>query len=280
MVDIVGADEWSLDSLLISTLTSLIEENKTVSSLCRVLYDFRRTACARKLFKHARHDQTGLWNLVCHFIGRLGAWRKAALLVCNHASDFKDVLRNHRIKAVPIRSSEPHSPSQPAPTLEDLLLHTLPSSVRISTERFCALFGPDSYATGTAKLEECRKKLWKLKVHAEASVARFFLEEGLPFANTERYIGCSKPSCMCCALYLDCLPGNLERRPCHGNAWTQWRLPRGALPVDEKHISILEHMTSRMQSDIAIEIFSASKGHVHTHDSSTDVSSIFAQLSV
>lgn len=159
-------------------------------------------------------------------------------------------------------------------------MHTLPSSLRISPAAFCALFGPDSYAISTAKLEDCRKKCWKLKEHAEASAARFFVEEDLQFANEDRYIGCSKPSCMCCNLYLECLSGDLERRPCHGNAWAQWCLPRGSLPTDEKQISILKRMTSRLQSEIAIEISSASKGHAHTHDSSTDVSSIFAPLSV
>lgn len=49
---------------------------------------------------------------------------------------------------------------------------------------------------------------------------RFFAE-----AEYDRYIGCSKPTCRLCQLYIDNHPSGVEFRGGHGNLYADWRAP-------------------------------------------------------
>ncbi|TKA65349.1 hypothetical protein B0A55_12682 [Friedmanniomyces simplex] len=275
------ADESFPDEkILIKVIETLMDENKTVSSLCKKASDFRLTDDARTLVRSARSDQTGLWRYVCHFIGRLGAWLKAARFIFEHAADFADILSSPLTKIVPFEDCGTLRPPPEMWELDTLLSRTLSPTFDVSKDRLDLLFGSGAFAAGSAQLRKCHERGWRLKVHAEASMARFFYKGNRQFVNGERYIGCSKPSCVCCDLYMELLPGTFERRPCHGNAWTQWRLPGLSVPVSKEEIGLLQRRTERLQRDIELEIISASKGHVFTHDSSTDMSSVFARLSL
>ncbi|TKA61205.1 hypothetical protein B0A55_12809 [Friedmanniomyces simplex] len=275
------ADESFPDEkLLIKVIETLIDENKTVGSLCKKASDFRLTDDARTLARRARSDQTGLWRYVCHFIGRLGSWLKAARFLLEHAADFADILSSPLTEIVPFEDCGRFRPPPAMWELDTLLSRTLSPHFDVSKDRLDHLFGSGAFAAGSAQLRKCHERGWRLKAHAEASMARFFYKENRQFVNGERYIGCSKPSCVCCELYMELLPGTFERRPCHGNAWTQWRLPGPPLPVCKEEIGILQRMTERLQRDIELEIVSASNSHVFTHDSSTNMSSVFAHLSL
>ena len=71
------------------------------------------------------------------------------------------------------------------------------------------------------------------KVHAETLMVEHFYFNQLHFFGNDRYIGCSKPSCYCCDLYLRNHPGNFEARPSHGNVWVKWCLPFEADEEDD-----------------------------------------------
>lgn len=185
-----------------------------------------------------------------------------------------------KVDIVPCNEEARTDSPPPMWELELLLSQTLPPNLAVSKERWEHLFGPGAFAAATARLKKCQQTGWRLKAHAEASMARFFLLGNRRFINDDRYIGCSKPSCTCCELYLQCLPGNFERRPCHGNTWTQWRLPGLRPSACPEEIALMQRMADRLQREVEIEITLASKGHVFTHDSSTDMSSVFGRLSL
>lgn len=54
----------------------------------------------------------------------------------------------------------------------------------------------------------------------EGTTLRFFAE-----ADYDRYIGCSKPTCRLCQLYIDNHPSGVEFRGGHGNLYPDWRAP-------------------------------------------------------
>lgn len=164
--------------------------------------------------------------------------------------------------------------------LEQLLLQTLPPQFDVSRARLEHLFGHGAFDAAESLLKDHQSSGWRLKTHAESAMAHFFFTQGRRFLNEDRYIGCSKPSCMCCELYLEALSGDFARRPCHGNAWVQWRLPGPSPSTSDEAIAIMQRMAKRMQRDIVIELTSASKGHVLTHDSSTNISSVLGRLSM
>lgn len=62
-------------------------------------------------------------------------------------------------------------------------------------------------------------------VHAELITLDHFYRYNLPFAHGKRYIGCSKPSCFCCAIYMANHPLKPIKRPSHNNVWVKWAPP-------------------------------------------------------
>ncbi|KAK5710311.1 hypothetical protein LTS12_028004, partial [Elasticomyces elasticus] len=109
------------DKLLLEIIETLIDENKTVRSLCKKSSDFRSTDAARELARRARRDQTGSWKYICHFIGRLGAWLKAARFLAEHAADFADILSSPQTKIVPSEDCGKFAPPAEMWELETLL---------------------------------------------------------------------------------------------------------------------------------------------------------------
>ncbi|KAK4551674.1 hypothetical protein LTR86_011005 [Recurvomyces mirabilis] len=268
----------SEEKLVLKVLRQLINENKNVRGLCRQASIFRTTEEATLLVAQARSDSAGLWKYICHFVGRLGAWYKAAQFVSRHAAAFTDVLSSPSVQIVPYE--EPYRSFSPPEVwkLDTLLSRTITPVLHLSEERMDQLFGSGAFTAGSEQLKKCHDKGWRLKEHAEATMARFFYQSNKHFLYRQRYIGCSKPSCVCCELYIELLPGSFERRPCHGNAWTQWRIPSLSSVICDEDILLVQRMTDKLQRDNELDIISASKGHVFTHDSSTNMSSVFARL--
>jgi hypothetical protein len=114
------------------------------------------------------------------------------------------------------------------------------------------------------------------KVHAETLIMEHFYFNQLHFFENDRYIGCSKPSCYCCDLYLRNHPGNFVARPSHGNVWVKWCPP---FEVDEENVSKQMHAV-KMQKRILVNIIrdfesrllSSTHEQVHLCDSTTALS--------
>lgn len=85
-------------------------------------------------------------------------------------------------------------------------------------------------------------------IHAEVLLADHIFINNLPFVRDDRYIGCSKPMCYHCQIYLELHPGNFCSRPCHGNLWLKWS--PGALSTDvERSQTLRERMIGRIHRD-------------------------------
>lgn len=92
-------------------------------------------------------------------------------------------------------------------------------------------------------------------VHAEIQMLHHFHRQRLTFANGVAYIGCSKPSCYCCALYMHYHPQNVLRRPYHGNVWVKWILPSCNETFSKHEESIVKKMVGQMRSDFSSGVF-------------------------
>lgn len=88
-------------------------------------------------------------------------------------------------------------------------------------------------------------------IHAETALAQFFYLHELQFVFQDRYIGCSKPSCYACSIYLSKHPGNFVQRPSHGNAWFRWYPPRSTSGSDARMTDkVLREMILHMEADL------------------------------
>ena len=66
----------------------------------------------------------------------------------------------------------------------------------------------------------------KTRVHAELLVLDHFEQTGGRFIDErDRYIGCSKPACYLCHLFISCHPGGYASPPSHQKLYLNWRLP-------------------------------------------------------
>lgn len=130
----------------------------------------------------------------------------------------------------------------------------------------------------TAFLEKYTSKNFAPRPHAEVVLLEHFYLNNLAFVCNERYIGCSKPSCYCCDLYIKFHPGKFIPRPCHGNIWANWCAPALAVQDDGKiqwHVKrILNHMIDNVRQDALTQIMSKLPRRPRLPDSTTGLSPI------
>jgi hypothetical protein len=66
----------------------------------------------------------------------------------------------------------------------------------------------------------------KTRVHCELLVLDHFEQTGGRFLfDQDRYIGCSKPACYLCHLFISCHPRGYAKPPSHQKLYMNWRLP-------------------------------------------------------
>ncbi|KAJ5496812.1 hypothetical protein N7463_008799 [Penicillium fimorum] len=77
----------------------------------------------------------------------------------------------------------------------------------------------------------------KTRVHAELLVLDHFEQTGGRFLNErDKYIGCSKPACYLCHLFISCHPGRYATPPSHQKLYMNWRLPD--ICANERNVGI------------------------------------------
>lgn len=83
---------------------------------------------------------------------------------------------------------------------------------------------------------QLRDPKFKPTVHAEIVLADYVYAGQLDFVEGDRYIGCSKPACVLCRLYLEAHPIQVSTPRCHGNLWPQWSPPLSVPGETSQHI--------------------------------------------
>jgi len=136
------------------------------------------------------------------------------------------------------------------------------------------------FDVSTRFVKEYTDKNFKPRIHAELLLLAHFYHRDLEFVNKDRYIGCSKPSCYCCDLYIRCHPGNFVVRPSHGNLWMNWRAPVPPLDDDkaaQKHTAkVLNDMVKYVRRDVLFQIESKQPRRSRVPDSTTGISTSVA----
>ena len=96
------------------------------------------------------------------------------------------------------------------------------------------------------------------RVHAELFLLEHFYLNKFQFLMREKYVGCSKPSCYCCSLYMRYHPGNVAMRPAHNNVSMKWIPPLISRlddePVRKHNLDIMNSMNAYIRRDVREEI--------------------------
>jgi hypothetical protein len=109
--------------------------------------------------------------------------------------------------------------------------------------------------------DEYAKKSFKPRVHAELILLEHFYRnrDSLEFEGNDPYIGCSKPACYCCSLYIRWHPGQFVEPPSHQKIYLNWMPPTSSWDVQNPSSEIVNHerdMLNKMAELIRLKTIS------------------------
>ena len=221
----------------------------------------------------ARHPSDSISSRVRHYIGRLASWAKCVTFIVQAAT-------SHDTLQFPIRIR--HLPSQQMViseglTREQALDAMVDSLGRAGVEE--PLRSCESKWSPVLNIYKDRWQSLKLRttVHAEMTILDHFYRHDLSFAHDKRYIGCSKPSCYCCGVYMAGHALKLEERPCHNNVWVKLSLPHqpsfAGIKGSKYSSSSLTNLHNIIKQKIKEELSCGTDiGRQRLFDSTTDLS--------
>ena len=250
--------------------------------LCMAADHFRNLPSLQYLSqKMPTTSEPSPWKDIRHYIGRLGSWPRAAKILAHVAKKYPYLIGSFDVKILATPSAMPLPPPRRKSNLEGALRRILDSGESAKVAQLLDILRSVRDMNIEEKfVEGYQNKNLKPQIHAELLLLEHFYANKLEFVENERYIGCSKPSCYCCELYMQYHPGRFTKRPCHGNVWTNWALPvdiRECSPATRHANTILFDMIKHLQRDVISQIESREPLRPRVQDSTTGMSaSIFA----
>jgi hypothetical protein len=248
--------------------------------LCSLSYNFRNFGSLQTLSeKHSTGTVPSVWSELRHYIGRLGSWSKASKIFVCVAKELPQFICGFRVNylvpprpvAAPVADSKTSLHSALGRMFQKHESDRL-QQVQETLNNFKILDVSSQF------LEEYTDKKFRPRIHAELLLLAHFYHRNLEFANNAKYIGCSKPSCYCCDLYIKCHPGKFNVRASHGNLWVNWRAPVPPLSDDEvaqKHTKkILNAMVKYIREDVIFQIDSKAPARPRVRDSTTGITTL------
>lgn len=236
--------------------------------------------------RHHAHSNRGVWSDIRHYLGRLGSWTKAVRILRRGARTFPERFESAQVRVIGNNGPADKPDTVDLTSLNDVVRRMVPAKQTSLVEQLCqALTEADVVAGIDVEFWEHYANI-KPRPHAELLVLEHFYHKQLEFTADDRYIGCSKPSCYCCHIYMQCHPGRFSPRPSHGNLWTHWAppyplplaLPRGSSnaprPQDHHTFKMLQAMLIPIRRDLQDQIMSRRPKRAKLPDSTTGISSV------
>ena len=209
--------------------------------------------------------QCPLWPALRHYIGRLGSWWRAIIILTSTAQDSPYIFHNFRVKPVSQRAIVASTSVCEGVGIDYALSHVLQDNDldRVSqVQKYLEdRWGDEASAEFR---DRYARRTTKPSIHAELSILEHFYRNNLSYVGGDRYIGCSKPSCYCCDLYMQLHPHKVSQRPSHGNVWVKWCLPiqEHAGSTASGSTDILKRMVEKMRLDIFSGCFPTSRSRM------------------
>lgn len=171
-----------------------------------------------------------------HVIGRLGYHFRAAKSLVNAAKRMPFLFDQCEVQIVSTGKAPRASSLVPDVDLKDIVVRMLPAKDAKVPHYQKALADMDNkFNIGHSFRENCRDPNFVPRPHAELIVLEHFYENQLEFLHQDKFIGCSKPACYCCALYIRHHPGQFAQPSSHGKIWLNWKMPEPSLKTAQHH---------------------------------------------
>ena len=240
--------------------------------------------------RHVGHSHRGTWSDIRHYIGRLGMWTKAIRILVLAAKTFPQFIENAHVEVIAPKGPADLPNKLHITGLQDVVSRMLPADQSALVDELNqALVDVNTVIGIQGRFREDYSNI-KPRPHAELLVLEHFYFNKLDFVANDKYIGCSKPSCYCCHIYMQCHPGNFTPRPCHGNLWINWAPPiplplaarrrASGMPRPQEHhtFKLLQDMLVCVRRDLQEQILSRRPKGAKRPDSTTGMSSFLLEL--
>ncbi|EXJ59248.1 hypothetical protein A1O7_06680 [Cladophialophora yegresii CBS 114405] len=275
------------DTLIMAEFDQLETLESDPHQLCAYAHGLRKHRFMEVLSqRHTIHSQRGIWSDIRHYIGRLGLWHKAIRILVSGTRMFPQYIEGAQVMVIAPNGSAALPYFDASTDMADVVGRLVPSyQPSLAQELTIALAELDAIAGIEGKFRDDYKSI-RPRPHAELLVLEHFHFQNLDFVADEKYIGCSKPSCYCCNLYMQCHPGGFIPRACHGNLWINWAPPiplpsielgagRPKVRPQQHHtFGILQNMLLRIRLDLQDQILSRRPRRARLPDSTTGMSSV------
>ncbi|CAK7218444.1 hypothetical protein SBRCBS47491_003511 [Sporothrix bragantina] len=252
-------------------------------TLCQLAYDVRNLDFMRQLEQRSRNPTynpspsdrktPSPFSDFRHYIGRLADHIRVPSRLIDSLSEVQHLISYFDVRAIPVSAPVP-APRADNLTTVDSICGRVFKKDDSNLPRLQAELRQHEGLIG--KLEDHYGKS-NPRVHAEIQVAEHFYDGKLIWAEQDRYIGVSKPSCYGCQLYLKHHPANLEPRECHMKAYRNWGPPlleRGQDDDGYAHqLGILNAVIFDLRKDLIRQVLEQRAKHEWHADSHTAITS-------
>lgn len=202
-------------------------------------------------------DISSTFTRVRHIIGRLAAHMRVVKQLLDDGIHLDEFLEAYKVSAVPVPPSVPQPPADDQTDLRGIMTRILEDGTK--DPRFESTLGYLSHMDQKEHLEEKLTDLHSPErkphtVHAEVQMLHHFHDNGLIFAESDRYIATSKPACMCCRLYFRHHPAMPVEPDTHQRVWPSWGPPLLPLGRDEPGWTEQRDVLNSVVRDIRREV--------------------------
>ena len=262
----------SSDEQLAQDLSHLTRLETSPLDICTKADHFRDSESLKLLSRRvASTTSPSIWSMLRHYIGRLGSWHHASRTLVSYAAERPQLFDECRVTALatpkPIAVPRADESTDLQSVLSRMFSENEQLELRRGIETLQRLYGSDLDSEFRRAYAD---KNFKPRVHAEVWLFEHFYWRKSHFLDDDRYVGCSKPSCYCCDLYLLEHEEGSMRRPSHGNVWTNWQSPLhqdgNKKAVDA---SLRSAMISKFKEDLKNRIMKPTRGHGRVPDTTT-----------
>lgn len=257
-------------------LNSLYKPELSEVNFCQKLYAIRHTYEMQFIAKQWP-DPGNSFRQIRHYVGRIGSYIRIAERLTELAPFLCTVLSDFQVRWLKT------PPPQPPPALD-------------SKSNLSSIAGRMIPSHKKEVLEHCREKLefmnqkfnledrylrtycdesFRPRVHAELALLEYFYGKKFEFFGSDRFIGCSKPACYCCALYINGHPGNFETPASHQKIYINWLVPQPSeeiLDASPNHQrDMINGMLTKIRQDVLDQISGRSQPYPYQPDSTTGI---------
>jgi hypothetical protein len=286
---------WDLEVDIANELSNFHSFEGDVHELCRRGYAFRKSesfAFLNQKVAAIRGSSEGVdfdknvFVQTRHCIGRLGSHLTAAKTLVDAAKRLPFLFDDFEIQIIPRQASSlPPACIDDKVTLDGILNRMMPSDC--NEEEFQDLKGAlqdmnEKHDLEIRVREAYKNKNFQPQVHAELTILEHFYNFKLDFVGDDRYIGCSKPACYCCWLYIRAHPGRFAEPACHRKIYLNWKPPSyGSDETQRIHTrNILNEMVKTVRADAKAQIIARS-GRRRSHpDSTTGITASISKVTI